>query len=295
MGKLNIMEKCKLAIIILNYNSWKLTLKFINEQLSKVNLPKHTKIVVVDNNSSNDSLKHLEKMQKKYNYILLRSKGNNGYAAGNNIGLKWAFDNGFEYGLVANTDIIFENSEDINKMLSIFKMDSRVGVVSPRVFTSLGVEMNRNLFRPSVYDLTFGKIRYRKKGRTLPSELRGKNNDYCYNYRPQGCCMIVDLKKMNSINYMDEHTFLYMEEPILAEKLLRKRIKGACCLNVKIIHNHSTTVQSIAKQRQIYKWQNASEIYYYKKYRHFNYLEIKLCTAFTALYFYTFRKLKKFN
>ena len=160
------MTEYKLAVIILNYNSWKLTINFIKKQLLNISLPKNTRIIVVDNNSSNDSLKHLEKLKIKYNYVLLSSNENNGYASGNNIGLKWAFDNGFEYGLVANTDIIFENSEDINKMLSIFKMDSRVGVVSPRVFTSSGVEMNRNLFRPSVYDLTFGKIRYRKKGRT---------------------------------------------------------------------------------------------------------------------------------
>ena len=289
------MTEYKLAVIILNYNSWKLTINFIKKQLLNISLPKNTRIVVVDNNSSNDSLEHLEKLKIKYNYVLLSSSENNGYASGNNVGLKWAYDNGFKYALIANTDIIFKNTEDVIELLSIFKMDNKIGVVSPRVFTTKGIELNRNLSRPSVYDLTIGKLHYRKEGRSLPSKLMGKNNDYCYNYRPQGCCMIVDLKKMNSVDYMDENTFLYMEEPILAERFLQKGIKGACCLKVKIIHNHSTTVQSVAKKKQVYKWQNASEVYYYKKYRHFNSLEIKLCTIFTALFFNTIRNLKRFN
>ena len=104
------MTEYKLAVIILNYNSWKLTINFIKKQLLNISLPKNTRIIVVDNNSSNDSLEHLEKLKIKYNYVLLSSNENNGYASGNNIGLKWAFDKGFEYGLVANTDIIFENS-----------------------------------------------------------------------------------------------------------------------------------------------------------------------------------------
>lgn len=285
----------KLAIIILNYNSWRLTIDFIDNQLAKQKLPVNTKIVVVDNNSNNDSFKRLLAAKDGRDYILLSSKGNNGYASGNNIGLKWAHDHGFFYGLVANTDVIFKKSDTIKVMLSVFNKDNRIGVVSPRVFTPNGMETNRNLIRPSVYDLTFGKVSYRIKGRKVPKILVGKDVSYCYNYRPQGCCMLVDLEKMATINYMDEYTFLYMEEPILAERFILRGIKGACCLKAKVVHNHSTTVANFAKQKQIYRWQKNSEMYYYKKYRHFNNFQVWLCTSFTALFFMTIRNFKKFN
>lgn len=61
---------------------------------------------------------------------------------------------------------------------------------------------------------------------------------------------------MHDVDYMDEGTFLYMEEPILAERLLLKGYKEACALKAKVVHAHSTTVASVAKRKQIYKWQN---------------------------------------
>ena len=281
----------KLVIIILNYNSWQLTLSYIKNQLSKLNLPEDTQIIVVDNNSTNESADKL----KDGDYVFLQSKQNIGYAAGNNIGLRWAYEHGYNYAWVTNSDIQFEDSETALKMLDVFQKDSKIAVVSPRVYTPSGMETNRNLYRPSVYDLSFGKMQYRKSGRMMSPELKGADDSYCYNYRPQGCCMMVNLEAMQDVDYMDEHTFLYMEEPILAERLLLKDYKEACALNTKVIHAHSTTVASAAKRKQIYKWQNDSEIYYYKQYRHFNGFQIWLCTSFTWLYYWLIGSMKRFN
>lgn len=285
----------KLAIIILNYNTWELTAQFITKQLKKLNLPLNTTIVVIDNASTNNSAIELQRLSKQLNYVFLKSEKNGGYAAGNNIALRWAYEHGYDYGWVTNTDIEFDDSETIKNMLNIFAKDSRIAVVSPRVYTPSGMETNRNLYRPSVFDLTFGKMRFRRMGRTVPPSLKGIDDTYCYNYRSQGCCMAIDLKILNAIDYMDENTFLYMEEPILAEKLLLKGYREACALNSKVVHNHSTTVGSVAKRRQIFRWQNESANYYYRKYRHFNKLEIAMCTVFSWLYCRIVLKFRKFN
>lgn len=105
---------------------------------------------------------------------------------------------------------------------------------------------------------------------------------YAYVYRPQGCCMVVDLKKINEVDYMDEYTFLYYEEPILAERLLMKKYRCACCLEAKVIHDHSRTVRSVLKKGKIIKTQNNSFKYYLKKYRKFNMLAVKLCEIFNV-------------
>ena len=47
--------------------------------------------------------------------------------------------------------------------------------------------------------------------------------------------MMVDLDKMNEVDYFDEKTFLYCEEPILAERLLKKKI--FVCMQYKGVGN----------------------------------------------------------
>lgn len=284
------------AIIILNYNSWQLTIDFIEKEISKIELPERTQIIVVDNCSPNESVVQLQKWNNKcHKFVLIENEKNTGYAAGNNVGLRWAKENKYRFALVTNNDIFFDDPKTLKKMISVLQKDSQLGVVSPRVFTPSGMETNRNLFRPSVWDLTFGRVQYRKKGRTQPESLKGMDKTYCYNYRPQGCCMLLDLEVMQDVGYMDENTFLYMEEPILAERMLNKGYRGACALTVCVIHNHSTTVMSVAKRKQVYKWQHESEMYYYSKYRHFGKFSRWLCGCFTAIYYYGVMHLRCFK
>ena len=87
----------------------------------------------------------------------------------------------------------------------------------------------------------------------------------------------------DEVNYMDEHTFLYVEEPILAERLLKHNYHCACCLNAKIVHNHSTTVKSVLAKSKIRNINNDSFKYYLKEYRNFNIIQIKLCCLFNQI------------
>lgn len=271
------MVVSELAIIILNYISWQETIKEADLCNSLLHID-YSDIIIVDNASPNNSAEKLEKEQLNKNYILLKSNKNAGYAAGNNIGLKYAFKKGYKYAWILNNDIIIDNKHIINDLLDIFKKDDSVAVVNPDIYAPDGHMFNRDTKKPTFFDYTFGMIRYRKKGR-VTQNLGG----YTYIYRPQGCCMMVDLKKMDEIDYMDEHTFLYVEEPILAERLLKRNYRCACCLDSKIIHNHSTTVKSVFAKNKIIKMNNESFKYYLKEYREFNLIQIKLCCLFNYI------------
>ena len=51
-------------------------------------------LILVDNASPDDTVEY---MKKNYpNIRILKSKKNLGFAGGNNIGIKWALENGFE-------------------------------------------------------------------------------------------------------------------------------------------------------------------------------------------------------
>lgn len=250
------------AAIILNYNSWEDTLKEAELVNEKAGIDWRD-IIVIDNCSTNQSAQELEE-RAHGRYIFMQATENKGYASGNNIGLRYASENGYQYGWILNNDILFDDDKIVDKITNVFKREKQVAVVNPDIFTPDGFLYNRDCVRPSFFDLSFGMFAYRKKGRTL-HDLGG----YGYVYRPQGCCMMVDLHKLKEINFMDEHTFLYCEEMILAENLLRKGYKCACCTDSRVIHYHSQTVNKSLNKKKIRTYQIDSYCYYLKKYREY--------------------------
>lgn len=267
----------KVAVIILNYKSWEETLKEISicKDVLKI---RSGDIIVIDNASPNESAVQLKKEGEKAGFIFLQSKENKGYAAGNNIGMRYAYKNKYSYAMIINNDILFDDEKLIEKMIGVFLKDNTIAVVNTDVFSPDGHMFNRDAKKPSFIDYTFGAFAYKNKGRII-DDLGG----YAYIYRPQGCCMMVDLEKLNAINYMDEHTFLYLEEPILAERLSKNGYKCALCTTAKIIHNHSKTVNSVLDKKKRCKVVNASFRYYLKEYRHFNTVAVNLCIAFNYI------------
>lgn len=273
----------KVAIIILNYKSWKDTIKEVKICNEILNV-KNKDIIVVDNCSPNDSAEKLEKQSKNEGFVFIQSKENKGYGAGNNIGMRYALKEGYTHAFILNNDIIIKESNLISQLLSVFKAEEKVAVVNPDIYAPDGHMFNRDAIRPSFFDYTLGLAIYRKKGRKL-KDIDG----YGYVYRPQGCCMMVDLGKMNEVDFFDEEVFLYCEEPILAERLLKKGYFCACKTTVSIIHNHSKTVKSTFDIDQIIEINNNSFTYYLKEYRKFSNLQIMICCMFNSW------KLKKLN
>ena len=233
-------------------------------------------MIIVDNCSPNGDFKELS--QKSGDFIFLASDQNRGYAAGNNIGLRYCIKNSYEYALILNNDILFSDKNLLCKLLNAIQKDRSIAAISPDIYSPQGYLYNRDAKRPSFFDLTLGLLAYRKKGRKI-HDLGG----YAYVYRPQGCCMLLDVRKVSDINLMDENTFLYSEEIILAERFLRKDFRCACCFETNVIHAHSTIVQKNIQKNKIKKIKLESFDYYLKEYRRFSKLKRGLCLLFYRL------------
>lgn len=95
-----------LAIIVLNWNGADDTLNCV-ESLQQQTL--RPEIIIVDNNSSDDSVERFEdhiKSQKKDAPILIKNSQNFGFAGGINTGLIYAKEHNFKYIGVLNPDAI---------------------------------------------------------------------------------------------------------------------------------------------------------------------------------------------
>ena len=164
-------------------------------------------------------------------------------------------------------------------MLEIFERDDAIAVVNPDVYSPDGYLFNRDALKPSVWDMTFGMFAYKKRGR---AEQQARNG-WLYVYRPQGCCMLLDIPKAAQIDFMDEYTFLYCEEVILAERLLQKGYRCACCSRTQVIHNHSYTVRKALSKFKYVKANLRSFHYYIRRYRLFWLPVCWLCDLFYGL------------
>lgn len=269
------------AVVILNYISWADTIKEA-EMVHNVCNVSYKDIIIVDNCSPNDSAEKLEEYcNKKCKFI--SSSENKGYAAGNNLGLRYAYDSGYDYAWIINNDIIISDENVLVDMLEVFDRDSNIACVNPDIYSPSGYLFNRNVLKRNFYYYTIGNFSYKKKGRYLSPEKQ-----YSYIYRPQGCCMVLDLCKTNEIGYMDENTFLYFEEPILAARFETNGYYCACTVNTSVIHNHSKTVKNVIDKKKLINIQNKSFDYYLNKYRGYSFLKRKVCLLFNSLEYYLF-------
>ncbi|MCQ2495199.1 MAG: glycosyltransferase family 2 protein [Lachnospiraceae bacterium] len=267
----------ELSIVILNYNTWEETIVEVERCHNVLSVP-YKDIIVVDNASTNESAEKLTEYSKGKSIVFIISEENKGYASGNNIGLRYAFDKGYKYAFIMNNDIEFSDDTLAYNMIEVMKKDSTIAVINSDILSPDGYMFNRDSKRPSFWDYTLGILSYRKKGRQI-NNLGG----YGYVYRPQGCCMLVDLMKIHEVDYMDENTFLYVEEPILAERLLKKNYRCACYIEQQVVHNHSVTVKSTFQKKKIRRMNNESFRYYLTEYRGFGKLKTTICCIVNSL------------
>lgn len=101
-------------------------------------------------------------------------------------------------------------------------------------------------------------------------------------YWVAGCCFIVDLEKFKQINLFDKNTFLYYEEYIISEKVLKNNFKILFLPSAKVIHHHGASMGDV--NVNIFLEHFKSEMYFWIKYRRIS--------KFKVFILYNIRKLE---
>lgn len=264
-------------IIILNYGTYDLTLKMINELHSKLEYNNYS-IMVVDNCSPNESVEVLENQSKDLNYIFIANKKNTGYAAGNNIGIRYAIDNGYKYSWILNNDVELREKSILRELVGILEQCDDIACIGPKIYNADGSICAPYCRRPSVWNMTLGAFED-KKYRISKQDVAGEV------YRIYGCCMLLKNRAMAEIDCMDERTFLYGEEEILSERLIKKSYRTYYDPAVSVTHLGSVSMKKASpdsKKRQILEQEKSRELYL-KEYRKFSPFEIWFCNMMRRL------------
>ena len=251
-------------VVILNYGTVDLTINLINELKAELDYDNYS-IMVVDNCSPNESAQILEKKSQEMDFIFFANKKNAGYAAGNNIGIRYGIEHGFEYSWILNNDVELREKNVLGHMVDIASSNDKIGCIGPMIYSLSGEICAPYVNRASLWDMTLGILsenKLRKKYTYVSGEV----------YRVYGCCMLLKNSAMQAVDCMDERTFLYGEENILAERLMDKGYVSYYDSEVSVTHKESSSMKRMSKNRkkfQVTESKKSRELYL-KEYRHFH-------------------------
>lgn len=227
-------------MVILNYNDANRAI-VLAEKCGKYN---HiNKVIIVDNCSTDSSWKLLNSIKEK-NIDVIKSKYNGGFAAGNNIGAKYAIDKyNPEFILFANTDVIFEEFI-VEKCIEAHKANKEFGLISTLMIGPDGKEQVATWNYAKFHKLflncfwIYRKFNINKTIKTInyPNELNEVNI-------VRGSFMFFKRKALESAKYFDENTFLYGEEAIISKRLYQAGFKVGVLRDIKYIHNHLESIE----------------------------------------------------
>lgn len=133
---------CSFAFIILNYKTYNDTLELL-ENLKEQAWYEKIKIYVVENGSNNDSLSKLQEAQTIFNFELVISDKNLGFAKGNNVGISKALQEGCKFIICSNSDINFQSQHDyLNKIKNVYESDNNIAIIASAIKNMDGVYQN---------------------------------------------------------------------------------------------------------------------------------------------------------
>lgn len=207
----------KVGVVILNYNGWKDTIACAKSVLAGSKKPDW--VVIVDNASHDDSQEKIQKWirenelakGKQTEVIFHKELKNGGYAAGNNIGIKYLLKRGCEAVWILNNDTIVDTPalEAMEKRLFSKNRPGLCGSLicylddPDKIQCRAGGKTN---WRTMLSRLNGAGLCRKEAEQTSADEVE-KNLNFIY-----GASVMASRAFLEKIGLMDEKFFLYREE-----------------------------------------------------------------------------------
>ena len=274
------LEDNIINVLILHYKTIDKTIDCVSSVLETES---GANVCIIDNYSNDGTLEALKSKysdDKRISFVCLNE--NKGFARANNAGMRFLYGKGEKYAVVANNDIVFKSNSIRGLIESLNNTGSILSV--PKVVNADGLIMDSvQAYRNhNIYEYIYHKMKERF---FAPKKCFAEEcNDITRIKTFSGCCFACDLEKMNIIDYFDEHTFLYFEEPILSLKIEKAEYDMVFVPKSDVIHYHGATTKGISLFAEACKLE--SQIYYLHKY-------LKCNRFLLACYVYLKRKTDK--
>jgi len=189
------------AIVILNWNGKDNTLECLNS-LEDIDYP-NFRVIVVDNGST-DGFQD-EVSQAFPQHYLICNDDNLGFPGGNNVGIKCALKQQFDYVLLLNHDTLVE-SDFLKKLVNVATSDQNIGICGPRIVYHSN---------PELFWSTGG---YLAKKSGCPYHLEKPPPQVCTDKAfsevdwVSGCALLIKASVIERIGLLDDDYFVGTED-----------------------------------------------------------------------------------
>lgn len=249
----------QVSVVIVNYNvRYFLELCIQSVQAALINLD--GEIIVVDNNSSDESVDFLKNEFPEVKLIV--NKKNTGFSKANNQGVAIAEG---DYILILNPDTILPE-EAIEKLLQFAKKKDHLGMITAKLIDGSGQflpESKRGLPTPKVaFKKMFG-ISHAKKGKYYATHLDENQSGPIEIL--VGAFMFLKKDIYTEVGGFDTDYFMYGEDIDLSYKIVQKGYQNFYYPSVQVIHyKGESTVKDAKYLRNFY---GAMRIFYRKHFK----------------------------
>jgi GT2 family glycosyltransferase len=244
--------------IVLYHNKKEQLIKAIK---SFLNTDLKVKLYLIDN-SSNDDLKELKKIDDRIIYIF--NNANLGYGAAHNIAIRQSIEKDALYHVVLNPDIYFESGV-LEKLFSYMKKNSKIGNVLPKVLYPDGEVQHLCKLLPTPTDLIlrrFIPFKSWKEKRNNLYELRFSGYNKIMNVPSlSGCFMFFRVSALKEVGLFDEDIFMYLEDVDLNRRI-HSKYETIFYPEVDIVHEYA---KESYKSKKLLMFHMQSAIYYFNK------------------------------
>lgn len=209
------MSKLQVAVVILNWNGLTDTLECLKSISQTQNPHLKLSVYIVDNASSDASIKVISKKYPQY-HLIANSK-NIGFSGGNNVGIKAAIADGTDWIILLNNDTIVD--KNCFDQLITGALKSHFDLASPKIYFYPGKEFHHADYQPQERGHVIWYAGGRNDWPNVWAEHVGVDEvDHGQFDQAQitgfasGCCLAINHKVTKKIGLLDTGFTAYFED-----------------------------------------------------------------------------------
>lgn len=259
------MSEPKIFISILNYNSYQETIECLK---SVLNLEyENFSIVLVDNASKDESVKQISQFleENRLDYdcmdahklqlgnkkiVFIRSDENRGYAAGNNIALRFAALQGYDYFWILNNDTVVDQKALQHFVHCARSSQKNVGIWGNVLYyynssKLQGIGGKYNKFIAQSRGVGFGQKDHKRIC------LHKNKVDF-----PIGASLFFKREFIEEVGMLNETYFLFFEEMDIVQRAKNMGWNFDICCKVIVWHKESASTKKVSDLSDIVRLKN---------------------------------------
>ncbi len=241
--------------VIANWNLRKDLLECL-ESLYKTDYP-NMHVIVVDNNSTDDSIVCVQKQFPQTQ--LIQRNENGGYAAALNDGIRAGAVLNPDFFLVLNNDILVP-SETLGKLVDTMLSDMQIAISAPKVIYHDHPERIFSL-GDRIYSWLPLPVRIGRKAYDRPAYSKIMEFDYLF-----GCALLIRTQSLKQVGLFDTSFFMYYEDADLCRRMRDKGWKNVRVGSTIIRHKASLSSRLVPDEMVYLRARN--RFWFYRRYHH---------------------------